>query len=138
MYRQRVALALGAAIGRLGRYEVCAFKDIDEEKLARWLLLAAALLGLLVALGSSNMRDRNQLSEAGAIARVNDRHIDRTEYASAYQALLADKTKAPTEADERLVLDRLIEEELLVQRGLEIGLLEGDAQVRKSGRDGGD
>ena len=107
-------------------------QDFDEEKLARWLLLAAALLGLLVALGSSNMRDRNQLSEAGAIARVNDRHIDRTEYASAYQALLADKTKAPTEADKRLVLDRLIEEELLVQRGLEIGLLEGDAQVRKA------
>ena len=107
-------------------------QDIDEEKLARWLLLAAALLGLLVALGSSNMRDRNQLSEAGAIARVNDRHIDRTEYAGAYQALLADKTKAPTEADKRLVLDRLIEEELLVQRGLEIGLLEGDAQVRKA------
>ena len=45
---------------------------------------------------------------------------------------MADKSKAPTEADKRLVLDRLIEEELLVQRGREIGLLEGDASVRKT------
>ena len=103
-----------------------------EDRLARRLLLGGALLGLLIALGSSNVADRNRLSEAGAIARVNDRHIDRTEYASAYQALLADKSKAPTEADKVLVLDRLIEEELLVQRGMEIGLLEGDAQVRKA------
>ena len=30
------------------------------------------------------------------------------------------------------MLNRLIEEELLVQRGIEIGLLEGDASVRKA------
>ena len=30
------------------------------------------------------------------------------------------------------MLDRLIEEELLVQRGIEIGLLDGDATVRKT------
>lgn len=96
------------------------------------LLLAAAVLGLLLALLTGGVSDRQRLSEAGAIARVNDRHIDRTEFAAAYQALLSDKSKAPTEADKRLVLDRLIEEELLVQRGREIGLLEGDASVRKT------
>lgn len=106
--------------------------DRLNDRLAERLLLAAAFLGLLIALASSQTNDRNQLSEAGAIARINDRHIDRTEFAGAYQALLADKTKAPTAADKKLVLDRLIEEELLVQRGLEIGLLEGDAQVRKA------
>lgn len=107
-------------------------QDWLKDRLAERLLLAAAFLGLLIALASSQTNDRNQLSKAGAIARINDRHIDRTEFAGAYQALLADKTKAPTAADKKLVLDRLIEEELLVQRGLEIGLLEGDAQVRKA------
>ena len=104
----------------------------DGEVWPQRLLLAAAVLGLLLALLTGGVNDRQRLSEAGAIARVNDRHIDRTEFASAYQALLADKSKAPTEADKRLVLDRLIEEELLVQRGREIGLLEGDASVRKT------
>jgi parvulin-like peptidyl-prolyl isomerase len=107
-------------------------KTETGDRLAQRFLLVGALLGLLIALASHNMMEGSRLSEAGAIARINERHIDRTEFAGAYQALLADKTKAPTAADKRLVLDRLIEEELLVQRGLEIGLLEGDAQVRKA------
>lgn len=104
----------------------------SPERLAERLLLLGALFGLFLALLTGGVSDRQRLSEAGAIAKVNDRHIDRTEFAAAYQALLADKTKAPTAEDKRLVLDRLIEEELLVQRGREIGLLEGDAAVRKS------
>lgn len=119
-------------IARLGAMKSARTPSEQTDKLAQRLLLLAAFLGLLIALASSQTSDRNRLSEAGAIARVNDQHIDRTEYASAYQALLADKSKAPTAADKQLVLDRLIEEELLVQRGLEIGLLEGDAQVRKA------
>lgn len=102
------------------------------EKLMRRGLIAAALLGLLIALVTATPADRARLAEASAIAKVNERHIDRTEYASAYQALLSDKSKAPTKDDKRLVLNRLIEEELLVQRGLEIGLLDGDAAVRKA------
>ena len=33
--------------------------------------------GLLLALLTGGVSDRQRLSEAGAIARVNDRHIDR-------------------------------------------------------------
>ena len=106
--------------------------EFDVDIWAQRLLLGGALLGLGLALLTGGVTDRQRLSEAGAIAKVNDRHIDRTEFAAAYQALLADKSKSPTEADKRLVLDRLVEEELLVQRGLEIGLLEGDASVRKT------
>ena len=102
------------------------------EKRVRRGLAAAAVLGLLIALVAATPADQARLNEAGAIAKVNERHIDRTEFASAYQALLSDKTKAPTQGDKKLVLARLIEEELLVQRGLEIGLLDGDAAVRKA------
>lgn len=107
-------------------------QDETYEKLMRRGLAGAAVLGLLIALIAATPADRARLAETGAIAKVNNRHIDRTEYASAYQALLADKSKAPTANDKRLVLDRLIEEELLVQRGIEIGLLDGDATVRKT------
>ena len=107
-------------------------EDTSEEKLSLRLLMAGALAGLLIALIASAQTDGSTLVQAGAIARVNDVHIDRTEYATALQALLADKTKAPTAKDRVLVLNRLIEEELLVQRGIEIGLLEGDASVRKA------
>ena len=103
-----------------------------EDNLSRRILMAGALAGLLIALIASTQIERASLEQTGAIARINDAHIDRTEYATALQALLADKTKSPTSKDRRLVLDRLIEEELLVQRGIEIGLLDGDAAVRKA------
>jgi parvulin-like peptidyl-prolyl isomerase len=106
--------------------------DASYEKLVQRGLAAAAVLGLLIALVAATPADRARLAEAGAIAKVNERHIDRAEFASAYQALLSDKSKAPTQGDKKLVLARLIEEELLVQRGLEIGLLDGDAAVRKA------
>ena len=107
-------------------------EDDGYEKLLRRGLAIAALLGLLIALVAATPGDRARLSDAAAIAKINGRHIDRTEYASAYQALLSDKNKAPTQDDKKLVLDRLIEEELLVQRGIEIGLLDGDSAVRKA------
>ncbi len=103
-----------------------------HETRAKQGLLFAALLGLVIAGLAAAPSDRQGLSQDGTIARVNGRHIDRTDFASAYQALLADKSKAPTSQDKKLVLDRLIEEELLVQRGLEIGLLDGDASTRKA------
>ncbi|MGB0478928.1 MAG: hypothetical protein ACPGJJ_06210, partial [Parvibaculales bacterium] len=71
-------------------------QDETYEKLMRRGLAGAAVLGLLIALIAATPADRARLAETGAIAKVNDRHIDRTEYASAYQALLSDKSKAPT------------------------------------------
>jgi parvulin-like peptidyl-prolyl isomerase len=109
-----------------------AIDKTTAAKRAERLLLAGALLGLFIAVVTATPSDRKRLSNDGAIAKVNQQHIDRTEFAGAYQALLSDKNKAPTAADKKLVLDRLIEEELLVQRGLEIGLLESDAAVRKA------
>ena len=62
-------------------------EDELYEKVMRRGLAAAAVLGLLIALVAATPAERARLSEAGAIAKVNDRHIDRTEYAAAYQAL---------------------------------------------------
>lgn len=102
------------------------------EKRAKRGLLLGAVLGLVTAAIAAAPSQQSVLSTDGAIARVNQSHIDRTEFASAYQALISDKNKAPSEADKKMALDRLIEEELLVQRGLEIGLLDGDNSVRKA------
>ena len=104
----------------------------NEDAIAIRLLLLGALAGLLIAALSALPSQRRNMDDSGAIAKINDRHIDRASFATAYQALLSDKSKAPSEADRKLVLDRLIEEELLVQRGMEIGLLDGDASVRKA------
>ena len=50
-------------------------QDEAYEKLMRRGLAGAAVLGLLIALIAATPADRARLSEAGAIAKVNERHI---------------------------------------------------------------
>ncbi len=65
-----------------------------------------------------------------AIATVNGEAIPLATYRRALAALASDRTSPLDEADRRRVLDRVIEEELLVQRGIELGLVRSDRRVR--------
>ncbi len=53
-------------------------------------------------------------------------------YERVLAALAADSRNPVDDADKRRLLDRLIDEELLVQRGLELGLASSDGAVRKA------
>jgi parvulin-like peptidyl-prolyl isomerase len=65
-----------------------------------------------------------------AVAAVNGEILRVEEYERAVQALAGDRREPLTEADRRHVLKRLLDEELLVQRGLELGLARHDRRVR--------
>jgi parvulin-like peptidyl-prolyl isomerase len=64
------------------------------------------------------------------VALINGEPIRSDDYARAVDALAADRRAELTASDRRHVLDRLIEEELLVQRGLTLGLARSDRRVR--------
>jgi len=66
-----------------------------------------------------------------AVARVNGEVIRRDEYQRVLDALAQDKRTPLDDAERRRVLDRLIDEELLVQRGVELGLARHDGKIRK-------
>jgi parvulin-like peptidyl-prolyl isomerase len=96
---------------------------------ARLLLGAGAALGLLLAaLGL-----RPELAERlppGAVARVNDTLIRTEELERALAGLAADR-RTPLDASERRrVLERLVDDELLFQHGLALGLARRDRLVR--------
>ena len=65
-----------------------------------------------------------------AIARVNKKTIRTEEFARAL--LTRDKGNEITDEDRARVLNRLIDEELLVQRGTELGIIDSDRAVRKA------
>jgi hypothetical protein len=67
-----------------------------------------------------------------AIALVNGRAIREEEYARALALLAADKRTEITDADRAHVLNRFIEEELLVQGGITIGLVHSHPAVRQA------
>jgi parvulin-like peptidyl-prolyl isomerase len=86
--------------------------------------LVAAAIGLL-----AQTRDADALPE-GAVAAVNGAAVRRADYERAVAALASDRRDELDDADKRHVLDRLVDEELLVQRALELGLARSDRRVR--------
>jgi hypothetical protein len=96
------------------------------------LLAVGAALGLAAALWGALGQPGFGRPARDAIASVNGVDVARADYERALGALAADKRSPLTTADARRALDRLVDEELLVSRGLELGLGTSDLAVRKA------
>jgi parvulin-like peptidyl-prolyl isomerase len=98
----------------------------------RTLLAIGAAAGLAAALwGALGPPARDRVGR-DVVATVNGVAIGRADYERALGSLVADKRSPVTTADARRVLDNLVDEQLLVERGLELGLGEQDIAVRKA------
>ena len=98
----------------------------------RWLALGA-VAGLIMA-GYGFLRQAgadNDLPDS-AIARVNDALISRDNYERALARLADESADSPPPERQSWMLERLIDEELLVQRGLELGMAQSDGAVRNA------
>ncbi len=95
----------------------------------RW-LLGGAVLGLALALGGLIERPGGPGLPPGAAARVNDTLIGNEAYRDALQRFGMDSREALSDSDRRWVLERLIDEELLLQQGLTSGLVASDRALR--------
>lgn len=97
------------------------------------LLALGSALGLVIAAGGllASGRDAGLALAPDTIARVNGVAIRTDDYRRALEAVAGDRRVPPDGALRRHVLDRLIDEELLVQRGLELGLPCVDPRVRR-------
>ena len=69
---------------------------------------------------------------SGAVAQVNGEPIRVEDYQRVLSALAHDRRDGVDDTQRRQLLDRLIDEELLVQRALEIGIERSDSKVRKN------
>lgn len=96
------------------------------------LYLAAGAAGLAAAAFGAIGAPRFDALGIGAAATVDGRPISREAADRAVQALSNDKRNPVTAADEKAALEHLIEEELLVQRGVALGLAETDLAARKA------
>lgn len=96
-----------------------------------WLLFLGAATGLaLAAFGLLETRSDSQALAANAAARVGERTIRRIAYERVLAGVEGDRRNPIDEATRRRVLARMIDEELLVQRALELGLAAIDRRVR--------
>ncbi len=96
-----------------------------------WLLLAGAAIGLGLATFGLLERRAEQVALPREIAAVvGDRTIRRVDYERVLAGVEGDLRSPIDDAMRRRVLDRMIDEELLVQRALDLGLAVIDRRVR--------
>ena len=97
-----------------------------------YLFIASLVLGLLI-LGFDIFYNQNEksFSNNNAIAKVNSQYINEDQFLKYAISLGADFKASEDQELINLVLERMIEEELLVQRAIELKLHQQDIQVRK-------
>lgn len=100
----------------------------DKANRASALLLAGMIAGIAAA-GWSVMHGGAGLPD-DAVARVGERLILRADWQRAVNAVATERRTPLTAADRRHILARLVDEELLVQHGLALGLVEQDRRLR--------
>lgn len=111
----------------MSRYET---SNIHELPGLQWLAIGA-IVGLVAAgYGLLEQSSAGRGLPQGAAARVNERVIGGDAYARAIERLREQTGETPTDEDRSRLLAGLIEEELLVQRGLALGMAESDSAVR--------
>jgi hypothetical protein len=96
-----------------------------------WLLAVGMLVGAALAVYFIVRLPETREPTSDAVAWVSDRPISRASYENALQAVASDRKGGALRADDRArVLERLIDQELLIDRAIELGLHERDPQIR--------
>ena len=95
------------------------------------LLGVGALGGLGLAMAGFLLPRGPQLAlPVDAVAMVNGETVAREEYERAIAALTVDRRSPLADAERRHVVDRLVDEELLIQRALDLELVRRDRRLR--------
>ena len=101
-----------------------------NERLQNTLLIFGLIIGVFLA--ANSIVQESNLIEDDWVANVGGVQISKEKYYSQLEGLARDKKNPITERDKNYVLERMIEEELLIIRAKELGLFENNQIVRGS------
>jgi parvulin-like peptidyl-prolyl isomerase len=107
-----------------------AVRHVRTRRARHLVLGAGAAAGILLAAAGALAPTAGDLA-GNAIARVNGKAVTSHDLALALRRLADDGRVSPPPTGRQEALGFLIDQELLIQRGVEIGLLESDRTVRK-------
>ena len=101
-----------------------------NERLQNTLLIFGLIIGVFLA--ANSIVQESNLIEDDWVANVGGVQISKEKYYSQLEGLAKDKKNPITERDKNYVLERMIEEELLIIRAKELGLFKNNQIVRGS------
>jgi len=97
----------------------------------KFLLILGIFFGLIFILLGIILPE-GKIEDEDVVVSINGHPLYQSDWDLALQALAMNKRNEITEEERLLVLERLIDEQLLLQRGLEIDLPQTEGMVRKS------
>lgn len=102
---------------------------MNKDKALNILLVLGVFVGISLAIFSS-IQDTNFEVDKNWVARVGDIEISREKYLLQLEGLNLDKRVPLKEEDRAFVLERMIEEELLIQRAKDLGMFSTNTMIR--------
>ena len=102
---------------------------MNKDRFINIILLIGVILGATLA-SISLVKETNFRSEGDWVAKVEEVEISRAKFSLLIQGLASDKRTPITQEDKAYVLERMIEEELLIHRARDLGMLSTNTMVR--------
>jgi len=102
---------------------------LNKQKIINLFLLLGLLVGVFLA-SFSLIKETNLKNEGGWVAKVDGVEISRAKYLLQIESLRIDKRNPLNKKDRDYVLERMIEEQLLIQRAKDLGMFTSNNMIR--------
>ena len=101
---------------------------MNKINLNTLILFAGLIIGALMA--GFSIIEKSNISNFQWAAKIEDTSIPMEKYLTQLEGLAKDKRSPITQKDKEYVLERMIEEELLIKRALDLGMLDNNPMAR--------
>ena len=101
---------------------------MDRNKIHTIILISGLVLG--VAMASYSLIEESNISGYAYAAKIEDTSIPMDKYLQQLEGLAKDKRSPISQKDKEYVLERMIEEELLIKRAIDLGMLNSNPIAR--------
>ena len=104
------------------------------KKLFQWkfdihpLILLGGIISVLI-IGSSFIKEVD-ISQLNWVAKIDERVISKEKYEVYLESIAQSRKTGLIDSDPENILERMIDEELLIQRGIDLGMIENDSEIR--------
>ena len=101
---------------------------MNKKNLNTLILFTGLIIGALMA--GFSIIEKSNISNFQWAAKIEDTSIPMEKYLTQLEGLAKDKRSPITQIDKEYVLERMIEEELLIKRALDLGMLDNNPMAR--------
>jgi ElaA protein len=92
------------------------------------------ILGGIISIGiiGSSFVKEIDVSQLNWVAKIDERAISKEKYEIYLESIAQSRKTGLIDSDPDNILERMIDEELLIQRGIDLGMIENDTEIRST------